>query len=128
LPFDGVRGHFSAESQKAVAGREVWVPTDVQASYEGYRFLLPAARIRTYPAVHDQNAEELSRRYAIFSVRVPLGAAACSGCRVLSERLDLRGRLSSADIQDILRGKVFETVFLKEMLVASRMPSERGTE
>jgi len=126
LPFDGARGHFSAEALREVAGRDVWVPSDFQASYEGYRFMLPTARIRSYPATHDQNAEELARRYPLFTVRAPLGAAACSDCRVLGERLDLRGRLSAADIRAILRGAIFQTVFLKEMLVASTMPIERG--
>ncbi|HMD72415.1 MAG TPA: hypothetical protein VKG05_01000, partial [Steroidobacteraceae bacterium] len=53
------------------------------------------------------------------AVRVALGAAPCGGCRVLSKRLDLRGRLSSANIHELLRGKVFENVFLEELLIES---------
>jgi 4-amino-4-deoxy-L-arabinose transferase-like glycosyltransferase len=118
-PFDGPRGNFGAGAQQAVTGREVWVPSDFNASYETYRFLLPTATIRDYPESRDQNPEELAHRYPIFAVRVPLGSTPCRGCRVLARRLDLRGRLSDADLGQILRGNVFKTLFLEDLLVES---------
>jgi hypothetical protein len=48
-----------------------------------------------------------------------LGSAPCRGCRVLARRLDLRGRLSDADAGQILRGNVFKTLFLEDLLVVS---------
>lgn len=118
-PFDGPRGNFDAGAQRAVAGREVWVPSDFNASYETYRFLLPTATIRDYRESRGQNPDELSRMYPMFTVRVPLGSAPCRGCRVLARRLDLRGRLSDADLGEILRGNVFKTLFLEDLLVES---------
>jgi len=118
-PFDGQRGNFSPEAQVFVTGREVWVPSDFSTSEEAYRFLLPTADIRSYPEPPIPNPDELARRYPLFAVRVALGAAPCGGCRVLSKRLDLRGRLSSANIHELLRGKVFENVFLEELLIES---------
>ena len=118
-PFDGPHGNFSAESQQTVANREVWVPEDFAASYEDYRFLLPTARIRSYAYTREQTPEELAHRYPLFAVRVPFGSDLCNGCRVLGERLDLRGRLSSADLDRILHGEVFETAVLRDLLVES---------
>jgi 4-amino-4-deoxy-L-arabinose transferase-like glycosyltransferase len=118
-PFDGQRGNFSPAAQSLVTGREVWVPSDFSTSEEAYRFLLPTAQIRSYQEPPIPNPGELARRYPLFAVRVPLGATPCDGCRVLSERLDLRGRLSSENIREILRGKVFENVFLEEFLIES---------
>ncbi len=118
-PFDSARGSFSIEAQRQVAGKTVWVPSDFNASYEAYRFLLPAANIQSYREKRDQDPDELARRYALFTVRVPLGGHACAGCKVIAERLDLRGRHSSAEISAILHGKIFENIFLKELLVES---------
>jgi 4-amino-4-deoxy-L-arabinose transferase-like glycosyltransferase len=118
-PFDGPRGNFSPEAQALVAGREVWVPSDFSTSEEAYRFLLPAAIIRSYAEQPIPDPAALAGQYPLFAVRVPLGAAPCAACRVLSRRLDLRGRLSSENIREILRGHVFENVFLEELLVAS---------
>lgn len=131
LPFDGPRGRFGEQAGQAAFGRDVWVPTDVQASEEGYRFLLPGAHIRTYPAAgaagvaDPARVAELADRYPVFTVRERLGAPACGACRVVGERLDLRGRLSSADIQAILRGQLFDTVVLQERLIASSPPGGR---
>ena len=123
-PFDGEHGNFSAEAQRQVAGRPVWVPYDFNAKFEAYRFLLPTADIQGYRETRDTNADELARRYALFAVRRPLTTttptgAPCSGCRVIAERLDLRGRHSSAELKEILHGRVFENIFLQELLVES---------
>lgn len=125
-PFDGALGNYSGETQGRVAGRKVWVPYDFNAKYELYRFLLPGADIAGYREERAPDVAELARRYPLFAVRVPLGAAPCAGCRVLGERLDLRGRHSSAELAEILRGKVFENLFLKEMLIESSAPGAAG--
>lgn len=118
-PFDGALGNYSSETQRRMAGAEVWVPYDFNAKYELYRFLLPGAAIQGYREEREQNVAELAGRYPLFAVRVPLGTEACAGCRVLGERLDLRGRHSQAELTEILHGKVFENLFLKEMLIES---------
>lgn len=123
-PFDGTLGNYSSETRRRMAGTEVWVPYDFNAKYELYRFLLPGAAIQGYREEREQNVAELAGRYPLFAVRVPLGVEACAGCRVLGERLDLRGRHSQAELTEILHGKVFENLFLKEMLIES--PVKRG--
>lgn len=118
-PFDGALGNYSSETQRRMVGAEVWVPYDFNAKYELYRFLLPGAAIQGYREEREQDVAELAGRYPLFAVRVPLGTEACAGCRVLGERLDLRGRHSQAELTEILHGKVFENLFLKEMLIES---------
>ncbi|MFZ4536226.1 ArnT family glycosyltransferase [Propionivibrio sp.] len=118
-PFNGTLGNYSAETQRRMVGAEVWVPYDFNAKFEAYRFLLPGARIQGYREQREQDVAELAQRYPLFAVRVPLGSAACAGCRVLGERLDLRGRHTPAELNAILHGKVFENLFLKELLIES---------
>ena len=118
-PFDGALGNYSSDTQRRMAGIEVWVPYDFNAKYELYRFLLPGAAIQGYRETREQSLAELAGRYPVFAVRVPLDTPLCKDCRLLGERLDLRGRHSQAELADILRGKVFENLFLKEMLIES---------
>jgi 4-amino-4-deoxy-L-arabinose transferase-like glycosyltransferase len=115
-PFDA---GFRAQAQPWVAGREVWVPSDFASSYETYRFLLPGADVMTYHETREQDPEAMARQYPLFAVRVPLGSAACGGCRVLARRLDVRGRLTADETRALLRGRGFERIFLQELLVAS---------
>jgi len=123
-PFDGALGNFSSDTQRRVAGTEVWVPYDFNAKYELYRFLLPGAKIQSYREEREQEVADLARRYPVFSVRVPLGTPLCAGCRLLGERLDLRGRQTSQELKEILRGKVFENLFLKDMLIEAPAVAE----
>ena len=125
-PFDGALGNFSSETQRRMVGTEVWVPYDFNAKYELYRFLLPGASIKGYREERQPDIDELAQRYPVFAVRVPLGTEACAGCRVLGERLDLRGRHSQAELMDILHGKVFENLFLKDMLIESPRAGRAG--
>ena len=125
-PFDGALGNYSNETQRRMAGTEVWVPYDFNAKYELYRFLLPGAVIRGYREERQQDVAELAQRYPVFAVRVPLGTAPCAGCRILGERLDLRGRHSQAELADILRGRVFENLFLTDMLIESPLAGRAG--
>jgi 4-amino-4-deoxy-L-arabinose transferase-like glycosyltransferase len=124
-PIDRELGKFIAQASLPVLGREVWVPSEFAASEEAYRFMLPSATIHSYVETRDGNVDELARRYPIFAVRLPLQGVACAGCRVLAQRLDLRGRLSAADIGELLHGRVFATVFIKEFLVESSIAGQR---
>ena len=125
-PFDGALGNYSSETQGRMAAREVWVPYDFNAKYELYRFLLPGALIQGYREEREPDVAELAKRYPVFAVRVPLGTPLCKGCRLLGERLDLRGRHNQAELTGILHGRVFENLFLKEMLIESPVPRGVG--
>jgi 4-amino-4-deoxy-L-arabinose transferase-like glycosyltransferase len=117
-PFDGARGSFSAAAQQQVQGRDVWVPCNFRAVDEGYRFLLPGAKVHGYAALPSRGVAELSSNYALFAVQLPLDAD-CPGCRVLGQRLELRSRHSPDEIKRMLRGEVFQLLFVKELLLAA---------
>jgi len=102
------------------------VPYDFNAKYEAYRFLLPDARITGYPEERAPDVDALAARYPLFAVRQPLAAGPCRGCRIVGERLDLRGRHSSAELKEIFAGRVFENLFVKEVLYASPMSAGQG--
>jgi 4-amino-4-deoxy-L-arabinose transferase-like glycosyltransferase len=121
-PFDD---GFRAQAQPWVAGREVWVPSDFASSEETYRFLLPGAQVHAYHETREQDPQALARLYPLFALRVPLGDAPCTGCRVLARRLDVRGRLTASETHELLHGRGLERVFLQELLVESPAAASR---
>jgi 4-amino-4-deoxy-L-arabinose transferase-like glycosyltransferase len=116
-PLDGPRGRYDSKAQAAVAGRDVWVPVDFVAKEEGYRLLLPGARVIGYQDERDPSIRDLLRRYPLVAVRLrpsdPVGPEAL----VLGERLDLRGRHRGDEIREMLAGNVSEHLLVREVLV-----------
>ena len=123
-PFDGALGNYSAEAQRAAGGKEVGVPCNFRAMDEGYRFMLPGAQISGYSEDQHLTASQLAARYPYFAAQLPLDDSAlnggCSECKIIGQRLDIRGRQSSAELKEMfLHGKVFEHLFVREVLMES---------
>ena len=116
-PFDGALGNYSAEAQKFVQGKDVWVPCNFRAKEEGYRFILPGAQIHGYHEDLALTSTELAAKYNLFVVQVPLKADGCANCKVLGQRLDIRGRQSDSEIKQMLNGEIFQHLFVKELLI-----------
>jgi hypothetical protein len=61
----------------------------------------------------------------LFAVKVPLDLDlhhedVCKDCALLGQRLDIRSRHSSDELKQMfLQGKVFQLLFIREILVAS---------
>lgn len=123
-PFDGVLGNYSQATQQYVAGKIVWVPCNFRAHDEGHRFILPGAKIHGYSEDQNLTAIDLAGRYDLFAVQLPLLKTArngnCPDCKVIGQRLDIRGRQSSDELKDMFfHGRFFEHLFVKELLVES---------
>ena len=118
-PFDGVKGNYSEAAQHYVEGKDVWVPCNFRAHDEGDRFLLPKARVHGYDEDWNLTPAELAARYRYFALQLPLDAEPCAGCRVIGQRLEIRGRQSSAELSAMLGGDVFKHLFVKELLLES---------
>lgn len=116
-PLDGLLGRYTADAQQYVKGKQVWVPCDFRAVGEGYRFLLPGADIREYREDRSVTLAGLSTRYPLFAVRLPLASTGTNGLQLIGQRLEMRSRLSSRELLDMLRGKVFDQLFVREILV-----------
>jgi 4-amino-4-deoxy-L-arabinose transferase-like glycosyltransferase len=116
-PLDGPLGRYSADVQQYVRGKQVWVPCDFRAVDEGYRFLLPGADVHGYRDDGSVTLDSLDTRYAMFAIRQPLAATETSGLRLIGQRLEIHSRLSSRELLDMLRGKVFNQLFVREILV-----------
>lgn len=124
-PLDGALGNYDDKAQSAVSGKDVWVPCNFRAVDEGYRFLLPGAEIHGYSEDQNLSVDELARRYPLFAAKVPLDLDllhedVCKDCALLGQRLDIRSRHSSDELkQMLLQGRVFQLLFIREILVAS---------
>ncbi len=125
-PFDGAAGRYDVAAQQAVQDKDVWVPCDFRASWEDYRFLLPAARIHGYHAQPPILMDELKVRYPLYAVQLPLQDKPCAECEVVGSRLEIRGRHNDAEIKAMLGGKVMQQLFVREWLL--RAPSGEGEE
>ena len=123
-PFDGALGNYSAQAQRYAGGKEVGVPCNFRAMDEGYRFMLPGAEISGYNEDQNLTASELAARYPMFTMQLSMNGSTrnggCSACRIIGQRLDIRGRQSSAELKEMfLHGKVFEHLFVREVLMES---------
>jgi 4-amino-4-deoxy-L-arabinose transferase-like glycosyltransferase len=121
-PFDGARGNFSAEAQQYAAGKDVWTPCNkFIGKDEGHRFLLPGANVLGYyDHLDGVNAESLAQRFRVFAVRMGFGEQPCAHCKVIGERLEINGRQYTPEIEEmLLQGKVFEHLFVREVLIES---------
>lgn len=131
-PFDGAAGRYDITAQEATQHKDVWVPCDFRASWEDYRFLLPAAYIHGYPAQPPMPLAELKARFPLFAVQLPLLEKPCAECEVVGSRLEIRGRHNDAEIKAMLGGEVMQHLFVREWLLhapagdGEKMHNEEG--
>ena len=123
-PLDGELGNYSMDAQHYAQGKDVWVPCNFRALDEGHRFMLPGAEIHGYSDDQNLTVDELAMRYPLFAARLPLNVnlqdSGCANCKVIGQRLDIRGRHSSAELKEMFfEGKVFQHLFIREFLIAS---------
>ena len=116
-PLDGSLGSYSTDVQQYVEGKGVWVPCNFRAKDEGYRFLLPGADIHGYREGSNQTLTALSTRYPLFAIRLPFEDTGFAGYKVIGQRLEMRSRHSSRELMEMLQGRVFELLFVKELLI-----------
>jgi 4-amino-4-deoxy-L-arabinose transferase-like glycosyltransferase len=118
-PLDGPLGRYDETARQSVKGRDVWVPVDFIAKEEGYRLLLPGARVHAYREERDASVADVLENHPLAVVRLRLGDALGENAHIIiiGERLDLRGRHSGEEIRAMLAGQVFEHLFVREVLV-----------
>jgi 4-amino-4-deoxy-L-arabinose transferase-like glycosyltransferase len=126
-PFDGPLGNYDSAAVRAAAGQDLWVPCNRRAKFEGYRFILPGARVHGYDEDRGLTVAELAARYPLFVVQLPLSGAVETGGRILGRRLDMRGNQTAAEIREMLAGrKLFQYLFVQELLIAPATPPKPG--
>lgn len=123
-PFDTQLAIYNAATQAALQGKTVAVPCDFRASDERYQFLLPHTQLAAYHENLHFDAAQLAARYPFFAVQIPLQqdvqTSLCADCKIIGQRLDIRGRQSSAELKEmLLHGKFFEYLFVREVLLQS---------
>jgi hypothetical protein len=118
-PFDGALGTYNEAAQRYARDKDVWVSCNFRAHDEGDRFLFPQARVHGYDEDWNLTPAELEARYRVFTLQLPLDAEACTGCQVIAQRLEIRGRHSPDELSAMLKGDVFQHLFVKELLIES---------
>lgn len=123
-PLDDTLANYSADAQRYVNGKTVAVPCNFRAHDEGHRFLLPGAEIVGYHENLNLSVSQLAQRYSLFAVQLPMQASVansgCSACKIIGQRLDIRGRQSDEELRDMFfHGRFFEHLFIREVLMES---------
>lgn len=119
-PFDGPLGCYGAEIQQGVRGKQIWVPVSFRAKTEEYRLLLPGTEIHGYAYQPGLTIAELAARFPCFAIRLPIQETnSPAGVNILGRRLDLSSRHTGRQIMEMIEGKVFQHLFLQELLVES---------
>ena len=117
-PLDGPLGRYGAEAQQEARAKQVWVPVNFKSSTEEFRLLLPGADVHGYPYQVGLTISELRARFPFFAIQLPLeDTNSPAGVRIVGRRLNLRSRHSRAQIKEMIHGKVFQHLFLQELLV-----------
>jgi 4-amino-4-deoxy-L-arabinose transferase-like glycosyltransferase len=125
-PFDGPLGWYGAEVQQAARARQIWVPLTFKAKTEEYRLLLPGADVRGYPYGPGMTLSQLSPLFPFFAIRLPMSDTNLpAGVKIVGRRLDFSSRHTPLQIKEMIQGKVFQHLFLQELLVES--PAATGT-
>jgi hypothetical protein len=127
LPFDGPLGNYDAGIQEQLRGKEVWVPCNFRAKDERFRFILPGAHVHGYRDSQRPSVSELGKQYPLFAAQLPLGETDCATCKIIGRRVDIRSRYSSAEIREMLRGKAFEYLFVREFLIEAAAAGQSST-
>jgi 4-amino-4-deoxy-L-arabinose transferase-like glycosyltransferase len=122
-PLDTRFGLYSREAQEYARGKDVWVPTNFKAKEEGYRFFLPGANPHPYRYQPGMSVADLSAQHPLFAIWLPMNSPAVTGGKVIGERLRIGSRHSASQIKEMLRGKVFEILFVKEFLIEAPGPT-----
>jgi 4-amino-4-deoxy-L-arabinose transferase-like glycosyltransferase len=123
-PFDAHLARYNPATEAFVQGKTVAMPCNFRAADERVRFLLPHAEIVGYRDDLHFDATQLAMRYPLFAVKIPLALdvknSLCADCRLIGQRLDIRGRQSAAELNAMLfQGKFFEYLFVREVLMQS---------
>jgi len=132
-PFDGRLGRYGAEAQQEARNKQVWVPVNFQTQTEEFRLLLPGADIQGYPHQRGLTISQLGARFPFFAIQLPMeDTNSSAGVRIVGRRLELSSRHSSTQIKEMIQGKVFQHLFLQELLVempaASAAPPQHSDD
>jgi 4-amino-4-deoxy-L-arabinose transferase-like glycosyltransferase len=120
-PLEGQLGRYSSATITQLQAKDVWIPCDYRAKDEEYRLLLPGAKLHGYLAKDAVNVTDLTSKYPIVAVHVPLGASPelCDGCQMVGQRMEMRSRHSNEEIMAMLKGQIGKYLFVNEYLIAT---------
>ena len=118
-PLDGALGTYPADVRQAVRGRELRVPSRFNGREEGYRFQLPGADIRPYNYESHATTTDLSAKYPLVIVRLPLKNDEPIVGKVLARRLELRSNHTLRQMIEMATGKLADYLFVQELLIES---------
>ena len=94
------------------------MPLNFKAKTEEYRLLLPGADLHGYPFVPGLTIPGLGKRFPFFAARLPMQDTNIpAGVKIVGRRLDFASRHTTRQFKEMIQGKVFQHLFLQELIV-----------
>ena len=121
-PFEGPSGRYDRETQVALAGEVVHVPSNFVAKYERHRFILPESKVEGYDPSDRQRVNQLLRSGQIVAIERPLGQTVAGPFEVYGRRLTLRSRHRRDEIARIVIDRELDLLVQQELIVQRRSP------
>ncbi|MGH9463184.1 MAG: ArnT family glycosyltransferase [Vicinamibacteria bacterium] len=121
-PFEGPAGRYDRETQTALTGEVVHVPSNFVAKYERHRFILPESEIEGYDPSDRQRVNQLLRSGQIVAIERPLGQTVPGPFEVYGRRLTLRSRQRRDEMVRILIHRELDLLVQQELIVQRRSP------
>jgi hypothetical protein len=121
-PFEGPAGRYDRQTQTALEGEVVHVPSNFVAKYERHRFILPESKIEGYDPSDRQRVNQLLRSGQIVAIERPLGQTVPGPFEVYGRRLTLRSRQRRDEIVRILIHRELDLLVQQELIVQRRSP------
>jgi 4-amino-4-deoxy-L-arabinose transferase-like glycosyltransferase len=121
-PFEGPAGRYNRQTQTALAGAVVHVPSNFVAKYERHRFILPESEIEGYDPSDRQRVNQLLRSGQIVAIERPLGQTVPGPFDVYGRRLTLRSRQRRDEMVRILFDRELDLLVQQEFIVQRRSP------
>lgn len=121
-PFEGAPGRYDPETQAALAGELVHVPSNFIAKYERHRFILPGSEIQGYDPSDRQRVNALLQSGQIVAIERPVGETVAGPFEVYGRRLTLRSRHRRDEIARILIDQQVGLLVQQELIIRRRSP------
>lgn len=121
-PFEGPAGRYDPQTQAALAGKLVYVPSNFVAKYERHYFLLPQSKVEGYDPSDSRRVNQLLASGRIVAIERPLGQTVAGPFEVLGSRLTLRSRHRGDEIVRILIDRETDLLVQQEIIVQRVYP------
>lgn len=120
-PFDGpFLAAPGSPGLTALRDRTILFPSTFFMRHERFRFDVPGSQVAPYDPRDSAATDSLLRQGRLMALAIPLDSAAPAGHRQYAQRLDLRTRIPSDDVRQIILHRHFNLLVQRLVIIEGR--------